>query len=140
MALRSLQCTQVASQCPSDESVQGESAARFDRKGLKRRLISVITSPIYRTCSYIPTLQPSIVTLKTAANAEHQQIMWHPRNIFITNRPGKYIRRGTTLQPIAYLLRNRDQKKVIDSMIATIWYGRLSAGSCHQRTTLSLLQ
>jgi len=43
-------------------------------------------SPIYRTRSYIPTLQPSIVTLKTAANAEHQQITWY-LNIFITNQP-----------------------------------------------------
>jgi len=30
-----------------------------------------VTSPIYRTRSYICTLQPSIVMLKTAANAEH---------------------------------------------------------------------
>ena len=44
------------------------------------------TSPIYRTRSYIPTLQPSIVTLKTAANAEHQRITWY-LNIFITNQP-----------------------------------------------------
>ena len=38
-----------------------------------------VTSPIYRPRSYIPTLQPSIVTLKTAANAEHQRITWNPK-------------------------------------------------------------
>ena len=43
-----------------------------------------VTSPIYRTCSYIRTLQPSIVTLKTAANAKHPRITWQ-LNIFITN-------------------------------------------------------
>jgi len=34
---------------------------------------SKVTSPIYRARSYICTLQPSNVTLKTAANAEQQQ-------------------------------------------------------------------
>ena len=49
-----------------------------------------ITSSIYRTRSYIPTLQPSIVTLKMAANAKHQWIMWY-LNIFITNQPSMNI-------------------------------------------------
>ena len=43
---------------------------RGDREGL-------FTSPIYRTHSYIPTLQPSIVMLKMAASAEHLWIMWY---------------------------------------------------------------
>jgi len=45
---------------------------------------TIITSPIYRTRSYIRTLQPSIVTLKTAAIAEYLNISWS-RGIFYIN-------------------------------------------------------
>ena len=40
---------------------------------IKRLTLTLVTSPIYRARSYICTLQPSNVTLKTAANAEQQQ-------------------------------------------------------------------